>query len=150
MTQTFDEARTAFETEMQGFIKLVEATPPHRRTEGGICGDWSAREVVAHINGWLIEALRRFPRYARGTGDVQYDIDNFNAVSVRQRKDHTWDQLVDELRESTRQLLEAADNIPPARRESDRRYANWLSIMEKEAINHGAEIRTLHEGQPDE
>src|SRR5690606_19496856 len=75
-----------FDSTYAEMFALVEQYPAELRTQSGACGTWSAREVLAHFSGWLVEVQRRYDGYDAGDSQkVQYDFDEFNARSVNAR-----------------------------------------------------------------
>lgn len=141
----FEEQLQNFEEAYTTFINLVETYPFDLQTKSGACGEWSAREVVAHINGWFIEAQRRYRRYAKGTGNIEYNIDAFNQVSLWLCRDKDYEQLVDELKTLSTELAQMARDVPDVYRERDHRYAEWLEAMAREAQTHGDQLRAFAE-----
>jgi hypothetical protein len=133
---SFKQARANFSQAYADFFALIEHFPQERTDEAGACGYWSAREILAHMAGWLQEAQRRYARYARGTSDIVYDVDNFNAVSVRRRAEHSWDRVAEELRREHDALLNMADELPEVRLERDGRYAEWLQGLADDCHEH--------------
>ena len=149
MTETtFTQQLLEFEQASVEFIKLAEQYPEDLQTEAGVCGEWSAREVIAHINGWLVEAQRRYPRYAKGTGNIDYNIDAFNNVSVWLRDGKDFEQILEEFRQLTSVMATKAHEIAPEYIERDNRYEKWLAIFLEEYDVHGAQLRDFLEAQP--
>lgn len=140
-TAKIDEFEQAYET----LITVAEQYPEDLKTQAGVTGTWSAREVLAHLCGWLAEAKRRYPRYGRGAGEIKYEIDNFNAVSIRMREGKEYDQILDELRTSVEQLTTMARAITEQKYQRDGRYINWLNILLEEAENHTAQLQAFAE-----
>ncbi len=146
MTETtFAQKLQEFEQSYQELISLAEQYPEALQTESGVCGEWSAREVLAHINGWLVEAQRRYPRYAKGTGKVEYNIDAFNNVSVWLRKGRDFEQVLAELRQLSSKMTTMAHEIAPEYLARDDRYQKWLAIFLEEYEVHGTQLRNFLE-----
>ena len=139
---TFAEHLTQFQDASANFIRLAESYPKALQTQLGACGEeWSAREVLAHINGWLVEAQRRYPRYATGTGKVDYNIDAFNQVSIWLRDGKGFEEILEELRQLTSKMAEMANTIAPVHLEKDARYQKWLTIFLEEYEEHSQQLR---------
>lgn len=139
---TFTEHLAKFQEASTEFIRLAESYPKALQTQLGACGEeWSAREVLAHINGWLVEAQRRYPRYATGTGKVDYNIDVFNQVSVWLRDGKGFEEILDELKRLSSKMAEMASAINPIYLEKDERYEKWLTIFLEEYEEHSQQLR---------
>ena len=86
-------ARLAGLTEAQTeFMQVVDQLEPAQREQAGVCGDWSARQVVAHLIGWdelFVEFIVRPETFI-----PPQDIDQFNQRSVEARRYDSWDQLM--------------------------------------------------------
>lgn len=145
--RTFTEQLQAFQQKFDSLIAIAGQYPPELQTQAGVTGEWSAREVLAHINGWIVEAQRRFPRYAKGTGNIDYNIDVFNAVSVRMRKGKDFEQILEETVRLIAKMVVIANELPDAYIERDKRYGIWLDTLSEEAENHGEELRTFLEAK---
>lgn len=76
----------------------------------GVCGDWSIRDLIAHVTWWDAEAIAHLPEVLAGQRPPKYSetyggIDGFNAkmtardaslslAEVRQRADSTHEELI--------------------------------------------------------
>ena len=105
------------------FHDLVAGLPVELRERPGACGDWSAREVVAHCVGWEWEGARRLRLIAADPTrpDAVYDVDRFNWASVAVRARQDWARTLDELAKASATLATAAAALP-----DDPRTAEWL------------------------
>ena len=139
-TQTFAAIRTEFEAAFQKLIMVAENYPAALQTKAGACGKWSGREVLAHFSGWLVEALRRYSRYERGTGHVQYNKDAFNEVSVWLRREADYEMMLQELRDRVGKLSHLAQNLTEAQIQHEPRYTEWLTDLAHEAREHTAQL----------
>jgi hypothetical protein len=142
MTQapTFAAIRTEFELAFQKLIAVAENYPEALQTKAGASGKASAREVLAAFSGWLVEALRRYSRYERGTGHVQYNKDAFNEVSVWLRREADYEMILQELRDRFQKLGHLAQNLTEAQIQHEPRYAEWLTDLAKEARDHTTQL----------
>src|SRR5690349_2166993 len=61
-----------------------------RMTEPGVAGDWSVKDVLAHVTTWEEEALRHLPTILAGGRPPRYaavgGIDAFNARTAEQNR----------------------------------------------------------------
>jgi peptidoglycan/xylan/chitin deacetylase (PgdA/CDA1 family) len=112
MERTPDELRTLTEElvrardDFQGALADVD---PQLLTTPGLAGDWSAREVIAHLGYWAGHAAEALHHAAQGRtgnfGEDNLDVDERNAVvarvaaetelaTVRQREQAAFDALL--------------------------------------------------------
>lgn len=124
---------------------LVDDFPEHRRDEPGACGEWSPRQILAHLSGWMVEAAARFAAIQAGDrANVQYDVDGdhaaFNRESVNARAALTWDETVDDLRSSFATFTTVAGALPAAALVADARYREWLDWLWKDNVEHMGQL----------
>lgn len=99
------------------FLSALDGIPHERWGEGGVCGVWGVRDVVAHVGSyeiWHTEVLEGLldgspaplseQRQARGN--------EFNDWWVSTRADRTPDQVLDEYLRAHEALLDLASNVP--------------------------------------
>lgn len=84
----------------QNFMQIAVQLPADLRGKRGVCGNWSPKDVIAHLVGWDTEAIYFLGLFANGEGetyDYQFDIDEFNARSVKTRENLSWDEVITSL-----------------------------------------------------
>lgn len=126
---------------------------PEDVEQPGVCGEWSVRQIIAHVTGWdeyiygLLdkvwwdgEALLAWP----------FDVDEFNAYHVAKREDMTWQDLLHAFRLSGWGIQghlapfepDAWDEVIGRTTEGEpltrRTLAQWLIDHDRE---HAAQIR---------
>lgn len=97
-------------------------------------GEWSVKDIVAHIAAWDGEAARRLELIGAGRESeiVDYgegEIDEWNARAVAQRRDARWDEVLAELHEARERLFEALRSLSDEQiAATDSRFpiAEWL------------------------
>lgn len=137
----------AYEAAYATFFQRAAAYPAHLQHIAGVCGVWSAHDVLAHLSGWTVEAKRRYQRYAEGTGDMQYNVDAYNQISVWQRRERSYAEVLAELRTLVAELAALASEVTEAQLQRDDRYRYWLIELTREAHEHGSELQTFLEAQ---
>ena len=79
-------------------------------TLSGVAGEWSVKDVLAHITTWEDEALKHLPTVAGGGRPPRYastgGIDAFNARSFEAKRSQTLSEVLDELDKTHARLLE--------------------------------------------
>jgi hypothetical protein len=94
---------------------------PERLLETGVTGDWSVKDILAHVMVWEEEALKHLPHIAAGGRPPRYSItyggiDAFNALKTQEfrqlplpdllvRQDRIHRQLVDYIRTVPEELF---------------------------------------------
>jgi hypothetical protein len=92
---------------------LYAMLDPELRDAAGTIGDWSAKDVLAHLAAWRAVEARRLEATARGlpapAEDPPYDapVDDANARLHAERAGHTWDDVDREADASTDALAGA-------------------------------------------
>ncbi|MEL6528080.1 MAG: hypothetical protein AAFQ07_20445, partial [Chloroflexota bacterium] len=104
-------------------------------------------DVVAHLNGWFVEGQRRFRRFPKGTGKVEYNVDTFNKVSLWLREGKDYEDLLTELDTLSTQFVASLRDLPSARLEREPRYADWLEDLTREMKDHRAQMMAFLETQ---
>lgn len=84
--QLLQRLDTAWATFKESYAGLSEA----ELTEPGVTGDWSVKDILAHVSIWEEEALAHLPHIMAGGKPPRYSvtyggIDAFNARMVAQR-----------------------------------------------------------------
>ncbi|MCA1723081.1 MAG: hypothetical protein LC748_02265, partial [Thermomicrobia bacterium] len=114
-----------------------------RADESGVCGDWSVKQMVAHMAAWDWEGERHFREmHGGGTEAQSYDVDAFNASAVVERRDQTWDETLDELRRANMTFAASLATVSTADREANPRYTSWLRAITNHYKEHTAQMRT--------
>ncbi len=124
------------------FMQTVKNINPGISEHGGVCGIWSAKEVVAHITGWEKEVIRQFQNFLTGpTEDVDYDINSFNLQSVKSRQHLSWSETVKELEEAQKELQLLNNSLDEDKITADKRFINWVVILFKHYKHHNNQLK---------
>jgi hypothetical protein len=138
------DALTRFEAAYQQFLAEADSYPDAKHTASGACGEWSPREILAHMAGWLHEAQRRFRRYGKGTGDIRYNTDAFNEVSLWQRRNDDYSKILAELKTESAKVADTIRGLSERQKDDDR-YREWLDALGNDARNHLNDLQTFRE-----
>jgi hypothetical protein len=120
---------------------LVDDFPEELRDAAGALGEWTPREILAHLIGWVNEAQKRLGEIEAGDRQNQHNElgDNFatfNAKSVEARAEQKWDETVAELHSTVDQFSLQAAEVAPDRAAGDPRYEEWLMGLWNDCIEH--------------
>jgi hypothetical protein len=70
------------ETTWRAWLAALERVDRARRTEPGVCGHWSVKDLMAHIALWESEIPEHIQRWELGFPTADLDIDALNAEIV--------------------------------------------------------------------
>ena len=78
--------------------------------EGGVVGDWSVRDVIAHVSTWEEEALAHLPLIMRGGRAPRYSVSyggihEFNRLMTERKRGLSVSAVVEEQEEVHRRLV---------------------------------------------
>lgn len=114
-TSTTRVLRT-LETAWAAFEESYAGLPEAAFLEPDVVGDWSVKDVLAHVNTWEEEALRYLPVIATGGTPPRYltygGIDAFNALMAERKRDLALSDVRRRLEESHRQVVDLIRGVP--------------------------------------
>lgn len=120
-----DTAWIAFKESYAGLLNA-------RLLEAGVTGDWSVKDVVAHVNTWEDEALKYLPVILRGGRPPRYaaygGIDAFNAQMTEQKRDLSLADVRKLLDETHGRLIELVKSAPGDQLIGDTRFRRRLRL----------------------
>jgi hypothetical protein len=119
-----------------------------RMTQPGVAGDWSIKDIVAHLTGWRIRSVARFRAALHHEptppppwpSHLQTD-DEINAWIYAANKDRPLSDVLAESRAVFEQLVETLSAFPEAELLDPKRF-DWL---EGEPLSGAAFFEHFHE-----
>ncbi|HXV42581.1 MAG TPA: ClbS/DfsB family four-helix bundle protein [Anaerolineae bacterium] len=86
-------------------------------TEPGVTGDWSVKDILAHVTTWEEEALKYLPLIIKGGRPPRYSIkyggiDAFNAQMTEQKRSLSLSEVLRQLDEIHRRLIAYIQSVP--------------------------------------
>ena len=132
-----------------GFKEAVRGIPEDRMTVP-MHGEWSAKDLIAHISSWNEMTALDMRRLARGhvpciAAFREADVDEWNAFLVRPRKLFPAAQVLSELEGCYDALAEALGTVPQAMFEPGSVVRNILAIAVHHYGDHSGHIRQWRE-----
>lgn len=100
-------------------LASIEGIPPETMS-GLVIGDWSVKDVLAHVAFWEEIAVPDFERAARGhklalaTFQPQKYTDLWNQIAMDLRREFPLDQVLHELHSFRKQMTQRLDALPDA------------------------------------
>ena len=84
--------------------------------EPGVMGDWSVKEILAHVTIWEEEALKYLPLIINGEKPPRYvqygGLDAFNAQMIEQKRGLALSEVLSQLDETHRRLISYIQSVP--------------------------------------
>jgi hypothetical protein len=98
---------------------LLAEVGPDRMDQPGVNGDWSMKDLVAHLAGWqtpltarLLAAVRGEPKPPPPWPAGLEEEDDINAWIYQSNKDRPADEVLEDARREIRDLLAAIESLP--------------------------------------
>jgi hypothetical protein len=131
------------------FKETARAIPAEKLTEV-MHGEWSAKDLVAHVASWDEVASLDLRRIGRGHVPTlaafrEADVDEWNAFLMRGRRLFPPPQVFHELEECYDMLVEALETVPEAMFQEGGIVTNLLAITIHHYGDHGGHIREWRE-----
>ena len=100
--------------------------------EPGVTGDWSVKDILAHVTTWEEEALKYLPLILTGGRPPRYiqfgGIDAFNAQMAEQKRDMTLSDVLRQLDETHRRLIDSLQSVPEEHFTRETRFRHRLRL----------------------
>lgn len=105
---------------------LIQKFPPERREEI-IFDKWSLKNVVSHLNHWMVHNINCLECLIRSKIPYwQPDIDEYNQQGIETRKDWSWEKVYLEFTDLKEKQILSYENLPREFQEKkfweDRKY----------------------------
>jgi len=103
-----------------------------RLTEPGVTGDWSVKDILAHVTTWEREALTHLPLILAGGRPPRYvrygGIDAFNAKMTDEKRGLSLAEVLQQLDDTHRHLVDFVRRAPDAQLTRDTRFRRRLRL----------------------
>ncbi len=101
--------------------------------EPGVTGDWSVRDIIAHVTTWEEEALTHLPLIMRGGRPPRYSvtyggIDAFNAQMTEKKKGLSLTEVLEQQGEMHRRLIKFIHGVPEDQFAVETRFRRRLRL----------------------
>ncbi len=119
----------AWEALTESYAGLSEA----RMIESGVQGEWSVRDILAHVTTWEEEALKYLPLILKGGRPPRYStlyggIDAFNARMTIQKRGLSPGEVLQQLNEVHGRLVDYTRRVPPEQFVVETRFRRRLRL----------------------
>jgi hypothetical protein len=124
--ERLDRAWVAFKASYAGLSE-------EQLLEPGVTGDWSVRDIIAHVTTWDEEALKHLPTVLEGRKPPRYSatyggIDRFNALMTTMKKNLPLSEVLRQLDDSHRRVIELIERAPEDQLIRDTRFRRRLRL----------------------
>ena len=101
--------------------------------EPGVMGDWSVKDILAHVTTWEEEALKVLPLILQGGRPPRYStmyggIDAFNALMTEQKRGLALSTVLRQLDETHRRLSDYVLSAPEEQFTQETRFRRRLRL----------------------
>lgn len=147
LLERLDKAWSAFRESYAGLSDSEMVEP-------GVTGAWSVRDVLAHVTTWEEEALKALPIILRNEKPPRYSVTHgginaFNAKMTEEKKALSLDQVLQQLDDAHRRLIDLIDNAPADQLRTETRFRHRLRMdTYSHYPKHAEAIRRWRERRP--
>jgi hypothetical protein len=115
------------------FTDAVDGLPDEAMTAPGVVGDWSVKDILAHVTTWEEESLHHLPLILSGGRPPLYSVaygglDAFNALQHERRRDLPLDEVLRQLQETHRRLVDYVEAAPEDLLSRETRFRRRLRL----------------------
>jgi uncharacterized damage-inducible protein DinB len=102
-------------------------------TEPGVMGDWSVKDILAHMTTWEEEALKHLPVIIKEGRPPRYStqyggIDAFNALMAERKHDLSLADVLQQQEETHRRLIDYLQSVPEEQFTRETRFRHRLRL----------------------
>jgi hypothetical protein len=121
--------------------------------EPGVTGDWSVRDIIAHVTWWEEEALTYLPLILNGRKPPRYSvtyggIDAFNAQRTEQKSRLSLSEVLRQQDDTHRRLIDFIQSVPEDQFARETRFRHRLRLdTYSHYPQHAEAIRKWREGR---
>jgi hypothetical protein len=114
--------------ERDRLLATLDVLTEEEMARPGACGEWSAKDVLAHIAAWEEECARAIGTLGKGEPwDVDYDLEAWNDQTYRQRRSLPLDQVRREFQGAHQTLLEAIGGLTEEQLAQNSDIRGWIA-----------------------
>ena len=115
------------------FKEAYAGLPDSELLEPGVTGEWSVRDIIAHVTTWEEEALKHLPLVLIGKRPPRYSvtyggIDAFNAQTTEQKKNLSLPEVFRHQEDVHHSLIELIEGVPEDQLGGDTRFRHRLRL----------------------
>lgn len=146
------ELLNGLQAENQQWVALLDQIGPARMDQPGVTGDWSIKDIVAHLTGWRRRTVARLQAAQRSESappppwpaHLQTD-DEINAWIYASTQGRSVREVLDESQQVFQQLLAAVAGLPDEVLKDVQHHLPWLEGHPFNAAEFFAHFHEEHE-----
>ncbi len=128
-TQLLNKLEQAWAAFQASYAGLIDA----QLTETGVTGDWSVKEILAHVTTWEEEALKYLPLILQGDRPPRYSVmyggvDAFNAQMTEEKRRLPLADILAQLAETHRRLVAYIESAPDEQFTTETRFRRRVRL----------------------
>jgi DinB family protein len=131
-TDRVEKLLTRIDAAWAGFRESYAGLPDDLLLEPGVMGDWSIKDIFAHVTTWEEEALKHLPLIMTGGRPPRYvtygGIDAFNARMTEQKRRLSLADIRRQMDDTHQRLREFIQSAPPDQFMSETRARRRLRL----------------------
>lgn len=119
------------ETRWDELMAAIDGLSDDEMQQPGVVGDWSVKDILAHVTTWEHEALKHLPEIAAGKPQQRYKdvyggLDAFNALTFQQNRERSMDEVRTRMTDTHARLLAYLETVPDDLLHSRERFRTRL------------------------
>ena len=128
-SQLLKRLETAWEAFKDSYAGLLE----DEMMKPGVTGDWSVRDIIAHVTWWEEETLTHLPLILQGVRPPRYSvtyggIDAFNARRTEQNSTLSLAEVLQHQDDTHQRLVEYLQTVPEDQLSHETRFRHRLRL----------------------
>jgi hypothetical protein len=117
----------------QAFKESYAGLSDSELMEPGVTGDWSVRDIIAHVTWWEEEALAYLPLILDGGKPARYSvtyggIDAFNSHMAEQKRHLSLSEVLRQQDDTHRRLIDLIQGVPEDQFARETRFRHRLRL----------------------
>lgn len=118
----------ALESEREKFLDLIEGFSPEELEQPGVAGDWSIKDIIAHLSMWEGELVRMLWQAKRGEtpSTAQFrgaPVDTVNAQWFKLAKDRPLERILEDFHAVRNQTMHRVEDFSEHDLTDPKRYS---------------------------
>ena len=127
--QLVEKLERAWDELRQSYVDLPEA----QMMEPGVVGDWSVKDVLAHVTTWEEEALTHLPHILAGQTPPRYSVtyggvDAFNALMTERKRELLLEEVLWQLNETHARIMAYVQGAPEELLTTETRFRRRIRL----------------------
>ena len=119
------------ETRWDELMAAIDGLSDDELQQPGVVGEWSVKDILAHVTTWELEALKHLPEIAAGKPQQRYKdvyggLDAFNALTFQQNRERSLDEVRTRMTDTHTRLLAYLETVPDDLLHSRERFRTRL------------------------